>query len=381
MVSVDEDQIWFLTIESVSATEYKLGQISLKDVEEHGISFGCILRKLDQPGRPEDFSFWIHANSMYAAVQMLTDEAIFATWKLYCTDQPAVSIIVRPKDDPSPNTSNTPSHQSSLKERRRTSGLRTIPEIRIRPPAAPVLRGQDIVMMEDIAEMPIEELVTITLADGERRTFNKEYMLELIRSRFSSARPLTEIELQTFANGELVKTKLTREIWEGSLVRGPWKDSFLEIWTLYLRTASFRATQLAKLRKKYPNFNQNCIQFIQDLHTYERQGSQTRLAQTGHEFFLGPPYFEGKMVQQILELRTMSGTINDELQTLKTRVSSTDICASHDLSPIFEAAFGISWTGKPVMNPVPISSQEISGEGTVKNFFRRGWNIFGKKRN
>src|SRR6266487_2527686 len=65
---------------------------------------------------------------------LLTDRSFIMTYRLYCQKDKVVTIIVRPADDPSPNSSRCPSAPESLRQRRRGSGDRNLQNIVIRPP-------------------------------------------------------------------------------------------------------------------------------------------------------------------------------------------------------------------------------------------------------
>lgn len=113
---------------------------------------------------------------MSAAVQMLNDEAIHATWQLYSMEQPVITITVRGKTEPSLNASRAPSHSNSLGARRIASGSRSVPEIPLQPPSRHISEGYDIKMMEAIADIPDKDLVTVILSSGQQLTFTKTYL-------------------------------------------------------------------------------------------------------------------------------------------------------------------------------------------------------------
>ena len=174
---------------------------------------------------------------------------------------------------------------------------------------------------------------------------------------------------------------LTRDIWESSLVRGPWKDAFNGYWQRFIFTIKSRESQLAGIRNENPNFTQKCKEFICDLRTYRNPGSHNRLDQTGHEFDLGLPYFEQETVSKLIQLSTMNGTLADELRLSNKRMSA-EICASHDLSPIFEAALGVSWDKvreKALTTQHKMTTSRTNAEGTLKkNLTRKSSQFFGR---
>ena len=127
------------------------------------------------------------------------------------------------------------------------------------------------------------------------------------------------------------------------MVRGPWKDAFAPLWQKYTIVTSQRQSAVAQLRRENTKFGDSCQSFIYDLRTYGSKGSRARLDETGHEFFLGQPYFEPLIVEAILGLPTIQGSVSDQLQSLKEKLSDGEMCAAHHLAPIYEAALGFSW--------------------------------------
>jgi len=96
-----------------------------------------------------------------------------------------------------------------------------------------------------------------------------------------------------------------------------------------------------------PGFNENAKLFIRDLRYFGKDiKAQNRLNETKHEYFLGGKYFLPSTVSMILQLPMGKSTVRDELRNLARRKierEQDEICASHDLSPLFEATFGLDW--------------------------------------
>ncbi|MCJ1383469.1 hypothetical protein MMC17_006583 [Xylographa soralifera] len=92
-------------------------------------------------------------------------------------------------------------------------------------------------------------------------------------------------------------------------------------------------------------FFQKCRNFVYDLHSFTKHRSRNRLEGTGHEYYLGKPYFEPAQVTAILGIEIMGATVESKLHELAQKKAATydTICASHDLAPIFELALGVSW--------------------------------------
>ena len=128
-------------------------------------------------GKAADYAFHMHSESMSAVVQILSDAAIHANWKLYSQRDPAVVIQIRPKSDPSPNTSQAPSHQSSIEERRKVSGGNLVPEIFIRPKTRTVSGDIDVATEEAIKEVAEDNDVMIDIGTGIPHVFTQEYLL------------------------------------------------------------------------------------------------------------------------------------------------------------------------------------------------------------
>ena len=53
----DTQQLWFLVGESIDQMAFKHVRLTLPEVERKGISMNSILALLEQPIRPEDFTF------------------------------------------------------------------------------------------------------------------------------------------------------------------------------------------------------------------------------------------------------------------------------------------------------------------------------------
>jgi hypothetical protein len=134
------------------------------------------------------------------------------------------------------------------------------------------------------------------------------------------------------------------EVWQYSLGRGQWKDNFLPLWNDYNRVRGSRKSILAALLRDIPNFSGACQDFIHDLRTFGgNKKSRQRLDGTGHEFYLGTPYFNDETRERLLRIPTRNGTLETDLRQLAIKRSGGEICAAHDLSPLYEAVVGIQW--------------------------------------
>ena len=166
----------------------------------------------------------------------------------------------------------------------------------------------------------------------------------------------------------MATTKLDRNIWERSLIRGQWKADFAPLWQTHTLALHDRQSTLANLVRTVPNFSQSCRNFIYHLRNLTAdRNSRNRLDQTGHEFFLGPPYFNKDTAAKIYGLKTSQGTVEEDLRNLADKRINAEICASHDLAPIFEPVLGITWdkeTRKSTSYQYQMQEAEISSEGS-----------------
>ncbi|KAL8648840.1 MAG: hypothetical protein Q9210_004755, partial [Variospora velana] len=287
---------------------------------------------------------------------------------LYCQDDHVVTIIVRDVKDPSPNSSRAPSYSLSFRERRTASGPYTVPDLPILNPVRHTSGGINLGSLESLDELPENEKVTLSLADGTLRTFSREYLACWIDSQLRDGKQLTDIGVQSFDHGVMVMTKLDRDVWERSLIRGPWKADFAPLWQKHTLALHERESTLASLVRTVPNFTQSCQNFIYHLRNFTAdKGSRGRLDTTGHEFFLGPPYFDKDTAAKIYSLMTSRGTFQEVLRNLATQRIGAEICASHDLAPIFESVLGIIWDKekrKGTSFQHQMQEAEISSEGS-----------------
>ena len=61
-------------------------------------------------------------------------------------------------------------------------------------------------------------------------------------------------------------------------------------------------------------------------------GNEGSRKETGHEFYLGIPYFDDATVNTIMNLKNFSGSVEQQLRALVEKRKGGD----HDLSPFFE---------------------------------------------
>ena len=95
---------------------------------------------------------------------------------------------------------------------------------------------------------------------------------------------------------------------------------------------------------------------------------------------LAPPYFDGETRDILLQLKTQGSTVENDLRALAQKRLGAEICASHDLAPLFERALGISWDEereKARSKQHTMSSVEIVAQGSnFKNLQKKGSKFF-----
>lgn len=170
-----QQQLWFFLSESMQEIGFKQGDATLADVKKMDLTLQQCLKLSGAKGQAQDFSFWIHSQSMKSAVQMLTDESIIRTYKLYCANDPIILIIIRKSDEPSPNSSLTPSNAASLAARQNKSARRGLlaPELFVQPKTRHISGSTDMVTFEEIVD---EEQMVSLFKDGETFTFTRDYL-------------------------------------------------------------------------------------------------------------------------------------------------------------------------------------------------------------
>lgn len=174
---VPKEQVWFIVRETTTGRAFKVWQTSLKDITAKGpLTREKCLKVTDTEGKPDQFAFYIYSQSMAAAVQVLSSDAIRVTHGLYCTRDHVVQIFVRDANDPSPNTSRATSYQESLKMIKQRLGARqAFPEVALRPPRLHVKGSSDLTTDDSITED--DEKVTIGLGSDDAITVTKDYLL------------------------------------------------------------------------------------------------------------------------------------------------------------------------------------------------------------
>ena len=152
-------------------------QYTLLDVQTKGITLQNCLNITSIQGSTERFAFYIHSASVTAAVRILTDEPIWVIFKLYCQNDPVVTVLIRDANGPSPNTSRTPSYNNSFAERRKVSRRKIVPETFIQTRVRHASGSMDVSTMEQIHDVPEFEKVTLDLESETFETFTREYLL------------------------------------------------------------------------------------------------------------------------------------------------------------------------------------------------------------
>ena len=169
-------QLWFFLGEEVNSQSFSQVKLTVDDVKRNGISLSSIAATLSLRDPVEEYAFFIHSISMQAAVQMLSDRAITATWQLYCQNDPTVTIVVRKAKDPSPNTSRAPSYSKALSERRTASGRLVVPDLPMHTPPRQVSSGIDSYTQQPLTDLPETDKIVIVDEYGDAQALAKEYL-------------------------------------------------------------------------------------------------------------------------------------------------------------------------------------------------------------
>ncbi|KAL9603415.1 MAG: hypothetical protein Q9179_002185 [Wetmoreana sp. 5 TL-2023] len=249
------------------------------------------------------------------------------------------------------------------------SGPLRVPELPIHTRPQEVSSGIDSYTQLPLADLPETEKV-ITVDDrGDAQAFPKEYLISWIDSQTEDGKPLTDIVAQiTDPAGQLKSIRLTRDIWERCIIRGPWQGDFSPIWANHIDATAQRELTLAKLRDSKPDFTKSCINFIHDLRNFTgNKGSRNRLDSTWHEFFLRLPYFDDESRDTILQMKTPRSTVADDMKALAQKRLGAELCAAHDLAPLFERVLGICWDKereKALSSQHTMGSAEIMSQGS-----------------
>ncbi|KAF5571147.1 hypothetical protein FPHYL_663 [Fusarium phyllophilum] len=358
----EQVQLWFFLFEDMKSSNFKQADYSLADVKKMNLTLDQCLKLSGCKGKAQDFSFWIHSKSMSSAVQMLTDEGIIGTYKLYCAKDPIIQIIIRHAEDLSPNTSRAPSHADSLASRQQKSARRgpLAPDLFIQPKVRHVSGSTD---METFEEIQDDQNVISIVKEGQTFTFTQDYLKGWIESEIANLKPLTDIVVQSLGPD------------------GVTRDIRLDASDTFVRSQAKREELLADIYSQVPNFQKSCLEFIYDLRNFgQNDKSKKRLESTGDQYYLGSPYFDTKIRDKLLELPVQAGTLQQALDALSIKRLGSTICASHDLSPIYEYALGIAWDKtmkKAVITPVKSSHSSLTFR--AKEFMKKGGNAFRKK--
>lgn len=123
------------------------------------------------------------------------------------------------------------------------------------------------------------------------------------------------------------------------------------------------------------------MEFIYDLRSFgQNDKSRKRLESTGDQYYLGSPYFDDQVRDKILELPVQAGSLKQALDALATKRMGSTICASHDLSPIFESALGVTWDKskkKAIITPAKSNTTGLTFR--AKALLKKGTFAFRKK--
>ena len=400
-----DNQLWFFVLEEfANDRDYLQNFMTKGEFSEMGMTLSNALKATGSKAKAEDFFFYINSNSMPASVVMLTDEAIPVMWELYCRGDDVVTVQIRSRKKGSPTSTRAPSHDHSLAERHKVSGGRIVPNIILRPPLPISKESTNLGTSEPVSSVPASEQVILDLADGDHEVFSKDFLLgQHSSSRFANllSNPCVGAIDTSIGDGKkltdvLVTARkpdsherdivLSKDIWLTSLVRGPWKESFLPIWNERLELESTHAALLAKF-KQLPHFEWNVKVFIRDLMIYDEHAAR-RLNETDRVFYLGVPYFTPSLAQALLALPFARSNLRGELNKLLKRVEDAgeELCSANHLAPLYQLAFDMNWSdfkeqkfkGLNNMTPTGPPSPAPTQPGT-ENKKKGGQQIYKKK--
>lgn len=179
-----------------------------------------------------------------------------------------------------------------------------------------------------------------------------------------------------------MQVRLTSQIWQTSLTRGPWRDPFLALWNKRTAVKSATEDSISNLCKSVPDFSVKCEQVVRDLRVFGQDaGAQARLEGTGDGFYLGLPYFSSSTRKGILGIPTRNGLVADKLRLLTNKRIETSICASHELAPLFERILCIKWDrskGKGFAGHSQMSTAVIRSSSSFATLAKKGSVFFRK---
>jgi hypothetical protein len=288
-----------------------------------------------------------------------------------------------------------------------------VSEVFIRPPLQHASTDLDPMTLEPIKDLGEDGKVILNLGGSKVETFSKDYLLSeiadftfdfyitssteadcvtgWITSQVLEGKDVTDITVCTLTRNQRPKeVLLTDDVWMTSLLRGPWKEEFQQIWETRKRITVQRNSALEELNA-IPGFADRTKMFIRDLRCFgQDQEAQNRLNDTKHEYYLGGVYFNNSTVKKILGLPVGNGTLKSELEKLSKRKmdrgEGEELCASHDLSPLYEVALGLDW--KKLKNDDLLRDMSSLGLGQKKKsaasnmrqgLIKKASTIFGKK--
>ena len=160
------------------ASSFLQGYKEWNDFANRGFTLAnCLEFAGGNPKRIQDYSFWIHSNSMAAAVQLLDNRSILVMHDLYCKHDQVITIHIRPIDDPSPNSTRAGSHVGSLTRRRGISGGHKVSDVVPRQRIVSASKSLSVTLLEPVQMLPEEDKVVLDLGGGKSEIFSKNYLL------------------------------------------------------------------------------------------------------------------------------------------------------------------------------------------------------------
>ena len=172
-------QIWIFLYEEMTSSKFRVStKTTTEMIKTPSFSLEIILRMLDlKHSDHTKYAFWITSSSMRSAVALLNDSSVHVTYELYCKKDPVITVIVRPERDPSPNSSQTPSAEDSLRERQKVSGQQKLQNVSVRQRYSSNNRQLEALSCGPVSDLPEDEKIMLDIGDGRTEAFTTSYLI------------------------------------------------------------------------------------------------------------------------------------------------------------------------------------------------------------
>lgn len=117
------DQAWIILFEPMASSTYSFHTRTLTRIQENGFKLQSFLPVVGlQRSSLDHVDIWLKRNSHQPAVYIPDDETLTAIYQKHCQHDPNITIIIRPKNDPSPSSSNQADALFTFIERIKVTG-------------------------------------------------------------------------------------------------------------------------------------------------------------------------------------------------------------------------------------------------------------------